>query len=279
MDFLVFIRVDKVQKNKLTKGVFSTLLIASTIASAGEYPAANFQPTIVYQDSSIKEIATTTKTPATVSKETSNTAPQEADSKYPAANFQPQVVYSDSKAQSVATASSSSTVEKNHSSSNEVDSKYPAANFQPHVVYTDTKASSSVETVVKSVPSNSSVSTVEENIAPTTKAKESDSSYLLALVGLVAAGFFFFRGQDNSNVKTGSAASTGEAPAKTRGATGVARYINRVSGTGVSRYLEKQAKKTPATGVAKYMARQAITAKTAKTEAATGVEKYLRDRG
>lgn len=66
--------------------------------------------------------------------------------------------------------------------------------------------------------------------------------------------------------------------------TGVAKYLNRISGTGVSRYLEKQQKSSPAasaaaTGVAKYMAKQAESTKTAATEAKTGVEKYMRNRG
>jgi hypothetical protein len=41
-----------VKKNILTTSVFATLLLASTIVTAEEqYPAADFQPTVVYSDS------------------------------------------------------------------------------------------------------------------------------------------------------------------------------------------------------------------------------------
>jgi len=56
--------------------------------------------------------------------------------------------------------------------------------------------------------------------------------------------------------------------------------LNKVSGTGVSRYLEKQVKTTSsATGVAKYLAKKALSAKSSTNDAVTGVEKYMRDRG
>ncbi len=39
------------KKNVLTKGLFAALLLASTVAVAEEYPATDYQPTVVYSDS------------------------------------------------------------------------------------------------------------------------------------------------------------------------------------------------------------------------------------
>jgi hypothetical protein len=56
--------------------------------------------------------------------------------------------------------------------------------------------------------------------------------------------------------------------------------LNKVSGTGVSRYLDKHVKSaSAATGVAKYLAKQTVSPKTTAAKSATGVEKYMRDRG
>jgi hypothetical protein len=83
-----------VNKNNLTKGLFTALLLASSVVSADEkYPAADFQPSVVYQDESyIKSTQTAVKQAVPV---VANEASHEIDSKYPAADFQPKVVYSD----------------------------------------------------------------------------------------------------------------------------------------------------------------------------------------
>lgn len=50
------------KKIKLISGLFSALLLVSPLASANsDYPAANFKPTIVYQDDSVKELAQAAK--------------------------------------------------------------------------------------------------------------------------------------------------------------------------------------------------------------------------
>jgi len=86
--------------------------LSSPALASEKYPAANFQPTVIYIDKSA----------------VAATEPEEAiDPKYPAANFQPKVIYSDANL----TASSNQTAE-NH---NEADPKYPAAYFQPKVIY------------------------------------------------------------------------------------------------------------------------------------------------
>jgi hypothetical protein len=235
--------VNNVKKNNLTRGAFALLLLASTAAGADQqYPAADFQPEVLYQDSDY------------IAKSSSSTAAAKAHA-------------------SSTTSSSSAAV------SHEVDSKYPASNFQPEVLYHDPnyKPSASVKASVSKVESQS----VESPSASTTAAPKEESSFSTYLIGIVAlafAGLYFFRNRSAAPVQKKAPA----APVRSSYAlnTGVARYLNKVSGTGVSRYLEKHVKSASApTGVAKYVARQAASPKTTAAKAATGVEKYMRDRG
>lgn len=229
-------------KNNITKALFATLLLVSGVVSADEqYPAADFQPTVVYQDASVKS---NSAAPATKHEAPASKAATVEDSQYPAANFQPQVVYSDA----------------NYKHDKSVPAKKPSAN---------------------SVASSSSQASAEVEAAPVAaekKAEDSTATYLLGLVALAAAAFFLFR-QQAPTVSESTKTTSSTAPSRPAGLTGVARYVNRVSGTGVSRYVEQQAKTAKAaTGVAKYVAKQTLVAKT-KPEPKTGVEKYLRDRG
>ena len=232
--------------NNLTKGAFALLLLASTAAVADQqYPAADFQPEVLYQDSDY------------IAKNSPSSGASKASASTP-------------KATSNATAS------------NDVDSKYPAANFQPEVVYHDPnyKPSESAKAKVSKgdVGSNSEAGQSVSATPASTEEKSSLSSYLFGLVAFAVAGFYFFKKRSTTTVQKQAPA----APAKASYAltTGVAKYLNKVSGTGVSRYLEKNVKSaTAATGVAKYMAKQAASKKTTAAKAATGVEKYMRDRG
>jgi hypothetical protein len=238
-----------VKMNNLTRGVFALLLLASTVAGADQkYPAADFQPEVLYQDSDYiakKSPSTTTaKAPA---------SPPEATSGAPeGTNY---------------------------------DSKYPAAHFQPEVLYHDPnyKHSKSVKTTVsKDEVGSTPVESQSVSATAARKEESSMSSYLIGLVVLALAGFYFFKSRSKATVQKKAHAAS---PVKTSYAltTGVAKYLNKVSGTGVSRYLEKQVKSasaTATTGVAKYMAKQqAASPKVTAAKAATGVEKYMRDRG
>ena len=232
------------KKNNLTRGVFAVLLLASTVVDADQqYPAADFQPEVLYQDSDY------------IAKNSPSTA-----AKAPA---------------SAPKATSSATV------SNDVDPKYPAANFQPEVLYQDTnyKPTESLKTTVskEAVGSSSEESQSVSDSAASTE-KSTMSNYLIGLVVLALAGFYLFKNRSKATVqKKAPAASAKTSYALT---TGVAKYLNKVSGTGVSRYLEKHVKSaSAATGVAKYMAKQATSSKETAAKAATGVEKYMRDRG
>ncbi|GDX84231.1 hypothetical protein LBMAG43_02730 [Methylococcaceae bacterium] len=104
------------KKNNLLQGAIVALLVASPLAAfAGQYPAADFEPKILYQDESIKSSATSVKAspaaaPATV-------ASKIDDSKYPAANFEPKVLFSD--ASYTAPKSTASSVSSEYSTSSD----------------------------------------------------------------------------------------------------------------------------------------------------------------
>jgi LPXTG-motif cell wall-anchored protein len=247
--------VNNVKKNNLTKCAFAALLLASTVAGADQqYPAADFQPEVLYQDSDyIAKNSPSTATKAPVAKA--------------------------AKAPVSAPAAASAAPE-----STDNDSKYPAANFQPEVLYNDpnykqiesVKAAVSKKEVASSSAEKSESQDVSESVSASETSEEvSMSSYLIGLVALALAGFYFFKRRSGVTVQKKSSA-----PVKTAySLTGVAKYLNKISGTGVSRYLEKNVKSVSTTGVAKYMAKQAASPKETAGKAATGVEKYMRDRG
>jgi len=237
---------ERVNKNNLTKGLFTALLLVSSVVSADEkYPAADFQPSVVYQSDAVKN---STSTQTAVKQATPVAQPShEVDSKYPAADFQPKVLYSDDKYQH--------------------NKALPAS------------ASKNV-----SVSSATEEATVESTVSTDKKKEDSSVTYLLGLVGLAAVGFFLFRKQEATAPTKSKKASVAPASGKTAATTGVAKYLNKVSGTGVSRYVEKQVKTAKsATGVAKYVAQQTLAEKARAAEEAekkaTGVEKYMRNRG
>ena len=87
------------KRNNVTNGLIAALIIASPIASAGvvKYPAADFEPKVVYADSDYKhaESAPATSTKKAVKKVVAEIS--KVDPRYPAANFEPTVVFEDSK--------------------------------------------------------------------------------------------------------------------------------------------------------------------------------------
>jgi len=236
-----------VNKNNLTKGLFTALLLVSSVVSADEkYPAADFQPSIVYQSDEAKNGSSTkaaVKPAAPVAAEVKT----EVDSKYPAADFQPKVVYTDD---------------------NYKHNKAVPASASKNVSASSTKEETSAESVA----------------ATETKKEDSSVTYLLGLVGLAAVGFFLFRQQATPATPKAKKASVAPASTKTAATTGVGKYINKVSGTGVSRYVDNQVKTAKsATSVARYVAQQTLADKARAAEEAekkaTGVEKYMRNRG
>jgi len=241
--------VSKVKKNKLTKGAFVVLLLANAVVSADQkYPAADFQPEVLYQDNAYiakgSASSPVAEKPAETKKvESVSVKKQEVDSKYPAADFQPEVLYQD----------------KNYK-----PSPAPVAKAQA---------------VSSKVISNENVTKPAVPAATESKEDSSELTYLLGLAVLACAGFFLRKQSEASTPKKTNATQSTVRKSYALN-TGVAKYLNKVSGTGVSRYLETQVKvATVSTGVAKYMAKQSSAAKANANNAATGVEKYMRDRG
>jgi len=75
-----------VKIQNLTSGLIVALVLASPIVGAEDYPAANFQPTVIYSDVDESSQSSTNSKAET----------SQPDANYPAANFQPTIVYSDS---------------------------------------------------------------------------------------------------------------------------------------------------------------------------------------
>ena len=74
--------------NNLTNGLVATLLLASPIVGAEtEYPASDFKPKVIYQDTGSSQ-----NKPASATVSTKSAG---ADSRYPAADFEPKVLYKD----------------------------------------------------------------------------------------------------------------------------------------------------------------------------------------
>lgn len=200
-----------------------------------------------------------------------------AASDYPAADFQPKVLYSDESAQSApdaapAAAAPAAVVE-------EADSNYPAASYQPKVLFKDAeyKHSAAAPSAGSSATSSSSATaaSAELEVIQTEKAASTDFSYI-GLIALAFVGFFLYSKKSGEK----SASSTAVDYSVAEGATGVEKYLEKMGAnkTGVAKYLEKQTA-NPSTGVAKYMAKQIVKDREAAAARATGVEKYLRDKG
>ncbi len=224
------------KKNELTKAVLTALLLASSSVMAGsDYPAADFQPKVLYSDSSAQSQTSSAKSAPAKAAE-----PVEVDPNFPAANYQPKVVFS--------------------------DENYKHSSAAPGAASASKASASSVTAVEK------------EGAAVSSEAPaSSDNTTLLGLIVLAAVGFFLYNRK--CAVKTGGSASA-ETYSAAGGATGVEKYLEKqgINKTGVAKYLEKQTA-NPATGVAKYMAKQIIKDREAAAARATGVEKYLRDKG
>lgn len=96
-----------VKINNLTNGLVAALLLVSPLVGAEtEYPASDFKPKVIYQDTSSSSAKSA---PAAASKQEKSA---EADSKYPAADFEPKVLYKDAGYKPSAIAETSSTPER-----------------------------------------------------------------------------------------------------------------------------------------------------------------------
>lgn len=229
------------KKNIIKKGVFTALLLASPFVTAGtQYPAADFQPKVVYQDKDYQHQGS-----ASSSASASVGEKAKADANYPAATFQPEVVYQDKDYKHNAGVSASKSI--------------PLAMWEEKVEETiEAKYADETETV----------------------AEESSLNPLFAILVLGVAAFLFTKKSKGSAKPARSSARSSAHVASTDGLSGVARYLEKKSPklSGVAKYIEAN-QPAPKSGVAKYVARKVVAAKQAASKKATGVEKYIRNRG
>ncbi|MGD0960288.1 MAG: hypothetical protein ABSB19_10815 [Methylomonas sp.] len=80
---------------KLNQGLLIALLLAATAAHAEDYPAANFQPKVIYSSDAASSAKSGSSAPCEPKATQSSQAEQTPfDAKYPAASFQPKVIFS-----------------------------------------------------------------------------------------------------------------------------------------------------------------------------------------
>ena len=233
------------KKNNVKKGIFTALLLASPFVTAGtQYPAADFQPKVVYQDKDYQHQGSESSSASASFGEKAA-----ADASYPAATFQPKVVYQDTEYKHKAGAGASKSV--------------PLATWTGDAEEAETAEAAETAEV-----------TQEE----TASAEDSSMNPLFAVVILGVAGFLFLKNKGGKS-STGATKAT-KATASPDGLTGVAKYLEKKSPklSGVAKYLEAN-QPAPKSGVAKYVARKVVAAKQAASAKATGVEKYIRNRG
>lgn len=231
-------------KYTLGSGCAVLLLTSTVVFAEPDYPAADFQPKVIFQDD-----ASQSSQPSSATEAKSTSA---SDASYPAADFQPKILYQDDKTASNNTVTDS-TPEKTVEKINASDAAYPAADFQPKVVFNDPNpATSSVsKQAVIAVSSNTKASA--NNASSVTNPTEETSDFSLfgiVLLAIVAIGFARFK-----NIMNLRAASTTQQNGN--GLTGVARYIatqNKDSLSGVAKYLAKKAEaESKPTGVESYL--------------------------
>jgi len=89
------------KKTLLNQGLFIGLMLVAVAANAEEYPAANFQPKVLFQDESAIAASSASNASSTsapcVSQEVASKKQEvaEFDPQYPASNFQPKVLFSE----------------------------------------------------------------------------------------------------------------------------------------------------------------------------------------
>lgn len=238
-----------VKISKLTNGLLVSLLLTAPVAGADDdYPATDFQPKVVFQDSEYKHSGSPESSSSSKTKPSGEVSV--ADSNYPAANFEPEVLYKDE------------------------EYKHKAGNVS--------STSSSVSS------SSSSASSAEVNTESTDESSLNliMGLALLAVAGFVfyrnnasnkgpAKKKVIKKKKAAKRVAKESAASS--VSVNSDGVvSGVSKYLEGKVGatpSGVAKYLEE--KNTSVSRVSKYVAKKKISARVASV---TGVEKYLKDK-
>lgn len=89
-------------KTKINQGLFVGLMLAAAAIQAEDYPAADFQPKVLFQDESVvassSPVAGSSNASVPCVNQESSSQKEEVaefDPKYPASNFQPKVLFSE----------------------------------------------------------------------------------------------------------------------------------------------------------------------------------------
>jgi hypothetical protein len=230
--------------SKLTNGLLVSLLLTASVAGADDdYPATDFQPKVVFQDSDYKHSGSSSSSKA---KSADAGEVSVADSNYPAANFEPEVLYKDE------------------------DYKHKAGDVSSTPSSTSSSSSSTSSAEVSSESSDESSLNLIIGLA------------LLAVAGFVfyrnnASNKGPAKRKVIKKKKVAKKSSSSSVSASSDGVvSGVSKYLEGKVGatpSGVAKYLEE--KNTSVSRVSKYVAKQKISARVASV---TGVEKYLKDK-
>ena len=229
------------KKYNYIKGIFAALILTSPLASAeSDYPAADFQPKVLFNDSDYQHNQSKGTSSSSASQNRT-----EADPNYPAATFEPKVLYKDD-------------------SYKPSKSQAKASTSRPSVSTNEQTASSGTE----EIQADDSMQTYLIGLV------------ILALVGGVIFKKYSETKPKPKARPRPRARAAAPAANDSGALTGVARYLNEKmpAVTGVAKYLEGR-ENAPTSGVAKYVAKQVIKSRKAAASKVTGVEKYLRDRG
>lgn len=229
--------------SKLTNGLLVSLLLTASVAGAdSKYPATDFQPKVVYQDTDYKHSES-----ASSSKAKSGAEVSVADPDYPAANFKPEVLFKDDGYK--------------HSTGHE--GKTITAEF---VKQTIVEQAEEVEATTGG-DDDSSLSLVL-------------GLGILAVAGFVFYQKNNSKKTEKKTVRRKASVSTKtsvSSVSENSGVSGVSKYLEskvEAKPSRVEQYLEE--KNTSVSSVSKYVAKQKISARVASV---TGVEKYLKDKG
>jgi len=204
-----------VKKNNLLQGAIVALLVASPFAAnaGAQYPAADFEPKVLYQDASVKS------TPAA--------APVVKAAPAVAAPAPAPVVSAD-------------------------DSKYPAANFEPKVLFKDDSYKPSKSAPVPQYTSSAGAVVMEEAAIKKAEKGDDSNLLILGLLAAAAAGFAASRCPKFAGVFGSSSTENEVSAPKETGVTrylnarvpkvsGVTKYLERAGKpTNVARYIAKQ---------------------------------------
>ena len=227
------------KKNELTKVVLAALVFASSAVMAeSDYPAADFQPKVIFSDDSASQNASSSAA------KTGPTA--EVDENFPATSYQPKVLFSDA--------------EYKHSS------EAPSAKSSSTSSRSATSASAAVEVIQSEKEASSNFSYI--GLIAIAIAGFFVYSKKTGGISIGEGKSKKIAAPSNSYVAAADGSTGVEKYLEKVG----------IKKTGVAKYLDKQVETYPSTGVAKYMAKQIIKDRAVAASRVTGVEKYLRDK-